>query len=432
MDGWVVLKFFWAALASATALAVLVWSVRARGLLSWRKRLTAELAAIEKATRHTKGPQSCGMQIVAARCRSILQDISPEVADLRNLPPFIQSIAACYHPAADRPELQATVGAFLKSFSASLDRLDHILNRPGFKKIRALNIRQIRATRQWYTRLAKAPLFRWWLRHRTTIRQMAAFRFFIYADPFMLLAYASNRLTILVLLKYLLVDLYLFSGKVAVEAFEQTPTSVEADETSEVELQATLEELNAAGDNIQEDDFSSDPQILAIRRQLVGFTALLSATPTPKIWWTAIIRAAEVIARKYFPDAPKPIEEATLGPLLDRSRFWIETLSRGEQYLITRQIYRLRLETVFRAKDIPTLIPGAVKSIIGRGYFAYGWLKWPLRVYRWAKRRTPWSIAVAIGWQAAKKASLAYLYGRAFDHACRGLESVYRDSRRIR
>lgn len=432
MDGWVVLKIFWATLASAIALALVVWSVRARGLFSWRKRLTAELAAMEQASRDTKGPQSCGMQIVAARCRTILQDISPEVADVRALPVYIQSIAACYHPAADRPELQATVGAFLKSFSASLDRLDHILKRPGFKRIRKLNIRQIRATREWYRRLTKSPLFRWWLRHRTPIRQIAAFRFFIYADPFMLLAYASNRLTILVLLKYLLVDLYLFLGKVAVEAFERTPTEVEADETSEAELRATLEELSSAGDNIQENDFSSDPQIIAIRRQLVGFTAILSATPTPKLWWTAIIGAADVIARKHFPDAPKPIEEAVLGPLLDKGRFWIETLGRGEQYVITRQIYRLRLETVFRAKDIPALIPGAVKSIIGRGYFAYGWFKWPLRVYRWAKRRSPWSVAVAIGWQAAKKASLAYLYGRAFDHACRGLESVYRDSLRMR
>jgi hypothetical protein len=372
------------------------------------------------------------MQIVATRCRTILQDISPEVTDLRDLPSYIQSIAACYYPAADRPELQATVGAYLKSLSASLDRLDHILNRPGFKKIRTLNIRQIRATRQWYLRLTNSPLFRWWLQQRNTIRQIAAFRFLFYADPLMLLAYASNRLTILVLLRYMLVDLYLFSGEVAVEAFEQPPTPVEAGETSEAELQATLEELDSAGDNIQEDDLSSDPQILAIRRQLVGFTALLSETPTPKIWWTAIISAAEVIARNYFPDAPKPAEEAVLGPLLDKSRFWIDTLSRGEQYLITRQIYRLKLETVFRAKDIPAIIPGAVKSIIGRGYAAYGWFKWPLRVYRWSKRRSPWSVAVAIGWQAAKKAGLAYLYGRAFDHACRGLESVYRDSLRMR
>ena len=86
---------------------------------------------------------------------------------------------------------------------------------------------------------------------------------------------------------------------------------------------------------------------------------------------------------------------------------------------------------LFRAKDIPAYLPGAVKSIVRKGYFAYGWLKWPLKVYRWVKRRSPWTVAVAIGWQAAKKATLAYLYGRAFDQACRVVESIYRESRRI-
>lgn len=426
------LKIFWAILASAIALAVLVWSARARGLFSWRKRLTAELTSIEQAAQDPGGPQSCGLQIVATRCRAILQDSSPEVADLQDLPSYFRAIAACYHPTSDNPELQVTVGAVLKSVSASLDRLDHILNRPGLKRIRALNVGQVRATRKWYLRLAGSLPFKWWIQHHNAIRQIAVFRFLIYADPLMFVAYASNRLTILVLLKYLLVDLYLFLGKVAVEAFENAPDAVEGDETSEAVLQATLEELHSADDIIHDDGLSTDPQLIVIRRQLVGFTTLLSATPTPIMWWSAVIEAADIIARKYFPDAPKPIEEAILGPLLDRCRLWIGTLNRGDRYLITRQVYRLKLETVFRAKDIPALIPGAVKSIIAKGFFAYGWIKWPLRVYRWAKRRSPWSVAVAIGWQAAKKASLAYFYGRAFDRACRGLEEVYRESHRMR
>jgi hypothetical protein len=276
-----------------------------------------------------------------------------------------------------------------------------------------------------------SPYVKWWRHHHQTIQRVTDFRLFFYTDPLMLLAYASNRLTILVLLKYLLVDLYLFLGKVAVDAFENTPTTNFVDETSEVELQAALEELNSASENIPNDKYSSDPQISAIRRQLVGITAILTATPTPKTWWTAILDTAEIIAQKYFPEATKPVEEARLGPLLDKTRLWIDTFSRGDQYLITRQLYRLKIETVFRAKDFPTRIPSTVKSIIEKSYFAYGWLKWPMRVYRWAKRRSPWSVAVAIGWQAAKKASLAYLYGQAFDQACRALESVYRESRRM-
>ena len=429
MDSWEVLKIIWVSLAISATVFVMIWSARARGLFTWRKRIMAELNALEENALQTEGPQSCSLQVVARRCRSILEDISPEVTELQYLPAYIQSIAGCYHPADEHPELQATVGALINSLAASLDRLDYILHRPGFKKIRTLNVSQIKTTRLWYRRLAASPALRWWRHHRQTIQRVSTFRLFLYTDPLMLLAYASNRLTILILLKYLLADLYLFLGKVVVDAFENSPISNVEYETSEAELQATLEELNSAGESIQNNEYSSDPQIAVIRRQLVGFNALLTATPTPKTWWAAAIEAAELIAKKYFPDAPKPIEEARLGPLLDQIRLWIDTLSRGDQYLITRQLYRLKLETVYRAKDFPTRIPSSIKSIIGKSYFAYGWLKWPMWVYRWAKRRSPLTVAVTIGWHAAKKASLAYLYGRAFDQACLGLESVYRESR---
>ncbi len=173
-------------------------------------------------------------------------------------------------------------------------------------------------------------------------------------------------------------------------------------------------------------------QIMAIRRRLVGVTTLLSATPTPGPWWTAVTGAAHVIAKKHFPEAPDPEEEAAIGPLLGESRRWVDTLSVGEQYLITRQIYHLRMETLLRAKDIPKFLPGVVKSFFETGAIAYGRLKWPLRVYRWAKRRSPLPAFTAIGWQAVKKASLAFIYGRAFDHARRSRESIYRESRRMR
>ena len=431
MDGWIYLKFIWVLLALSATVFVMIWSVRARGLFTWRKRIIAELNAMEQKALQTDGPQSCSLQVVVKRCRSILEDISPEVAELRYLPTYIKSIAHCYHPTIEHPELQATVGALINSFAASLYRLEYILNRPGFKKIRTLNVNQIKTTRQWYCRFAASPAFNWWRHHRQTIQRISTFRIVFYTDPLMLLAYASNRLTILILLKYLLADLYLFLGKVVVGAFENSPISNVEYETSEAELEATLEELNSAGESMQNNEYSSDPQISAIRRQLVGFNALLTATPTPKTWSAATLEAAEIIANKYFPNAPKPIEEARLGPLLDQIRLWIDTLSRGDQYLITRQLYRLKLETVYQAKDFPTRIPSAVKSIVRKSYYAYGWLKWPMRVYRWAKRRSPWAVAMTIGWHAAKKASLAYLYGRAFDQACRGLESVYRESRRM-
>jgi hypothetical protein len=58
-------------------------------------------------------------------------------------------------------------------------------------------------------------------------------------------------------------------------------------------------------------------------------------------------------------------------------------------------------------------------------------MKWPLKVYRWARKRSPWGIAVEVGWQATKKATLAHLYGKTFDRACRELDTVYRMSHRL-
>ena len=64
----------------------MIWSIRARGLFTWRKRIVAELNAIEQTALQTTGPQSSSLHITTRRCGSILEDISPEVAELNYLP----------------------------------------------------------------------------------------------------------------------------------------------------------------------------------------------------------------------------------------------------------------------------------------------------------------------------------------------------------
>jgi hypothetical protein len=147
----------------------------------------------------------------------------------------------------------------------------------------------------------------------------------------------------------------------------------------------------------------------------------------------AIYEAADIISRRHFPDARFPLEEAALGPLLERTCSWIGTLGEGERIGPLRHLYRMRLDTLYRAKSLShTLLPKPAQKFVQKTLRTYGWLKWPLKTYRWAKRSSPWRFALALGWQAAKKAAVAYLYGRTFDKACQELERVYSQSRTMK
>jgi hypothetical protein len=160
---------------------------------------------------------------------------------------------------------------------------------------------------------------------------------------------------------------------------------------------------------------------------------MLFSNPGFKGWKNAVYEAAAVISKKYFPESDAPLEEAAVGPLLERTRSWIATFSKGEDFPVVNRFYRMRLETLYRAKDLSGIfLPKTARSFIERALTTYGWLKWPLKVYLLAKEFSPWKIALDLGWTAAKKASLAYIYGKTFDKACNELESVYFCSRKLR
>lgn len=430
MEGWLLFRQFWSFLAFILLLCTLIILIKARGIFSWKKSLKKELNNLQQKATEATGPAKNAIYIIVNRCKEILSSFSPDVRQLQYFPQFIQSIAACYHPQSDHPELQITISALLKSCDKSLSRFDQIFQRRGFKRLRSVNIRRIENARQWYLRLSASQVYKWYFRHYNKIRGIAQFRLFLFYDPFMWLAYLSNRLTLLLLVKYLMVDLYLYFGKLASAAFavgeEDDQEAIEAQE----DLEKTLEELESLEDMQHR---QSDPAIQKIRNRLMGFTAILTSNPTFSDWKNAVYNAAMVISIKYFPESDTPLQEAALGPLLERSRSWIVTLSKGEDYLVARRLYQVRLDTLYRAKNFSDLIlPNALKIILQKTYVTYGWIRWPLRVYRWAKKRSPWMIALDLGWFAAKKASIAYIVGNTFDRACEELEIVYHQSRTLR
>jgi hypothetical protein len=430
MEWLTLLRWIWAAGALAVALLAALVAVRAKGALVWQKSLKKEIDSLMPPAGTADLTTRKALAIVQHRCRGLLSSFSPSIGDLQHLKNYVHEIALCYHPLAQRPELQIGVGAFLHSLEKSLQRFDAILQRRGFSRLRALNIRHIKKAWHWYCAISSSRMFRLYFRYRAVLNKMAHVRFLFYLDPFMWLAFLSNRLTVLILIKHLMVDLHLYVGKLAVEAFEDNTTTIEDKDLSREALEEVLEELEAAPDP---GNGWKDPEIDAIRNRLIGFATLIKSNPGIAEWKAAVADAAEVIAGRHFPETDNPLEEAAIGPLLDRTRSWIETVSKGEEYLLARRLYQIRLETLWRAKNLSDfLLPGVLGKFVEKAYRTYGWIKWPFKVYRWARRRSPWFIALEIGWQATKKVTLAQIYGRTFDRACQELNRVYRESRKLR
>jgi len=428
MEWWTSFKIIWAAIALITlgGTAVLIW--RVRGVLTWKRSLHAELNALRETAAYASPPQKAGICLIEASCREVLNTLSPEISELRDIPDLVRSLAACYHPDTDRPELQIAIGPFLRGLEKSLHQLDRTLHRPGFKKLRNMSIRNIRDSRAWYLRVSASPAYGWYFRNKKKIQGFSLLRLLVLPDPFSWLAYLSHHLTVMMLTKYLMTDIYLFFGKLTLEAFDAE--SIPFCEENEASLEETLEELESETDA---NDIPADPRIREIRNRLAGVSAVMASNPTFGDWKDAVCEAASIIAKKHFPESEYPLEEAALGPLLESTRSWADTLGKGEGVPVLHRFYRMRVGTLYRAKNLSeSFLPKPLRKFILNVGKTYGWAKWPLKVYRMARKTSPWQIALELGWMASKKAFLAHVCGKSFDRACKELEEVYRRSGEIR
>ena len=428
MEWWQTLNLVWTAAALTFLAAILLGALsiwRVRSVLGWGRSLKNELDDLSKTAVRSDAAVKASIEIIADRCEKILRSPSPEIGDLQDLRLYVRSIAARFHPRLEEPELRINITCMLRSLERSLNRFDSILRRPGLRRLKSINIRRIVLIRQWYYQLAESVLYRWAIDHRQSIGFVFRLRFLLLLDPLGWLVYLSRRLTVLLLVKYLMVDIYIFLGKVAMEAYSD-PEAYVLDE-GEDDLRGLLEELDA----LEEDDpVKEGPQIRELRRDLVGFPAVLISPPTFKKLGNSVRSAALIIAERHFPDSDYPLQEAALGPILEALRLWVEKVTRNDSFLSRSRLCHVRLETVYRAKNLSDMVlPKPVQRIIARSFRTYGLLKWPIMVYRVAKRATPWRLSLTIGWEVAKRASLLYLHGRTFDTACEELDRIYRLSR---
>jgi len=429
MDWWLTWHILQGVLAfgvmvlTATSIIV-VW--RLRGILNWKRSLSDELKGLNKEAEAAGERKKQALKVVRERCHRLWHATSPELRELADISVYVHSIATCYYPGLEKPELRISIGRFLKSAHDSVDRLELILRRPGFQRLRGIRIRHIRNSYEWYDRVSQYWIVRCVSRYRKLVTKIFQLRLVILPDPFSWLAYLSNRLTMLTLTRCLLVDVYLFVGRLAIQAYDEEGKE-ELIPSELGELEKVLEDLDSLEPS--EPDVT-DTRILEIRNRLVGFSSILISSPGLEDWKKAVGRAAKVIARKYFPDAKRPLEEAALGPLLTRSQIWIKSVCKTEKIPVVKRFHRIQIQSLYRVKSFTDiLLPKHVRIFAKKIWDMYRWMKWPLMVYQGVKKSSPVGIAMDVGWMVSKKAFTNFICRYTFDMACEELEMIYSQSR---
>lgn len=422
---WKVIKvvFGLGALGIAAGSIFAVW--RLRGILNWQRSLRNEMKIVMNEAETAQESRKQALKLIFQACQQVKESTSADIKEMTKLSGYVRSIAACYHPDSERPEQQIRIGRLLHSARQSIDRLDRILYRPGFKKLQRVRIRHIRQALEWYDRLRKNKLAELILRFYHATKNIYWLRLIVIPDPFAWLAFFSNRLTMLVLVKCLMMDIYLFIGKMSIDTYEST----EGNDNLVVDfekIENTLDEINL----LKPSDVSmDDPQIFEIRDRNFGLDRILISTPDFADLKKAVWEAAEVIARRHFPDAEYPLEEAALGPLLKRSQSWLNSICESENLPFIKRLHGIKLATFYDIKSFSdSLLSEQIKVFVKKSRDVHRWIKWPLRLYRWIKKKSPMGITLTLGWVIMKKAVMNFICRYSFDTACKELENVYRQS----
>lgn len=403
---------------------IAIW--RLRGILNWKRFLRNELKELNSEVETASKTRQQALELVNDRCQKVWRASSPELGELLEISSYVRSIASCYHKGAEKPEWRISVGRFISAAQELVHRLELIMHRPGFWRLQRVRIRHIRQSFEWYEYARQNRIALYLSRNLKVIKRAFRIRLVILPDPFSWLAYLSNRLTILTLTRCLLLEIYLFVGKMAVDAYDNesqrnTPSA------GLDELEKTLDDLDSL--KYSENDIS-DPQIREIRDRLVGFPSMMTSSPGIKEWKEALVETAHIVAKKHFPESVKPLEEAALGPVLARSRIWIKSLCEADAFPIVNRLYMVKIESLYNMKSLTgSLLPRQFRSLMKKGWEMYGWMKWPLKGFRWIKKGSPAGVALGVGWVLAKKGIINLVYRRAYDMAYKELEMVYRQSR---
>ena len=411
--------FFGVILALTTA--VIVW--RVRGFLSWQRSQRRELAALRRQQETADGIVEKAYTVILCSCKAIWRSPSLDFDHVSSLPLYWRRIAACYYPDEPRPELCLSIGQLLAAAQQLADRLNALLRRPGFNRLGRLRVGQVRRTVRWYRRLTAQPVVAWLLARRRVIRTFRHTLRFMLPDPLVWIGYLSRRLTVMMTVRCVLIDLYLSTGKIAMEAYDFQRKSLPAEQGDK----ASHTTLDAYGQFLERESRSLPDELEEIRSSLTGLPARLWQPPGLEEWYRAVKRAAYVIAAGHFPESPSPLDEATCRVLLDRARYWLETMAAARRLPVVRPLYGISLKRLQQIKTVTEsdLLRWTGK-VAGSVWSAWRWARWPVRLLRWIRRRSPAGVALEVGSTLALKAMHNYLARYGFDRACQELDAVYR------
>jgi hypothetical protein len=415
-----------AGLCLTAGIGIMLW--RVRGILHWKRSLRRELADLYQARSAAEGPREAALARVIDTCETIWRSSSPDLGQIKELPDYVRSVATAFFPDDPRPELCLSIGQLLSAAQGLTEHIGHLLQRPAFKRLGHLRIRQLHKMFTWYQDLNANPVFAWAMARRRMINRALHVLRMVLPDPLAWLAYLSHRLTLIMVGRCLLLDLYLFTGQSVIDAFDTqndmaTPDNHQDEQTGESVLDA-YEAL------IKEEDTLANPELEAIRTQLVGLPARLWNVPDREEWQTAVQRAAGLIAAANFPDSKTPLEEATFYVLLDRTRAWLEAMAQCRRIALVKPLYKVSFKRLFQIKAATEGDFLRQTGHLAKGaWTAWRWGRWPVKMLRWIKRRSPAGMAGELAFTMACRAVTNYLFRYGFDRACKELEMVYRISR---
>jgi hypothetical protein len=412
------------ALLLAICLGIVLW--RFRGLLQWRKSITQELKLLKRKTKHLEGPDKNAQNVVIETCEFIQRSFIVELIEFNNLPDYVCRIAACYHPEQKHPEQCISIGNCLFIVQEIAYRIDQLLRQRGLDRFRSLRICHINDIYHRLKKLQKNPLMALYLRYRKLIQKLSLIRLIVLPDPFSWIFYLSNQFTVISLTRYLLLEIFLYTGLLAVHAYGQTEKKQQVSFSQE-ELENLMQDL----EKLQIIDVSmksQSPEIIKIRKKYLGFGKGLLSFLSMKQWKMAIEESAQIIAKSHFPDADQPLMEACIGPILDRSRYWLKTVNTIQEMPVVHKMADVKLETIIQAKLFIDHIPESIKQAISTSMKVYQWAKWPITIYRIARKTTPIGIATSIGWTVTQNCIVFYIYHYSFYTACNEIHSVYQTS----
>ena len=414
-----------AAIALITLGIALFLRWRFRGVLHWNSSLKEERDLLEKELLASDNEaRTEALQYVLNRYEEIYKTNSPSITEVTQVVDFVKGIARCYHPDAEKPEYCITVGSLMQCSREVVDRIQVILGRPGFSRLSKVRVRHVLNAREKAQELQESPVVQKMVKAWKPVSRVLSVRFLIFPDPLSILTFLSNKLTVLIATRSLLLDVYLFVGKLAIRAYDQGELDhLNPDDQQIEQVLEGLEEMEDYKPHLE------DARILELRKQLPGLNTLLKSDQLVDAWKSAVLDAANHISKKHFPNAEKPLLEARIGPLLLRSQHWLQVIGETVKYPVVRKLHKLQIGSVLDSKSMmDTWIPKPVREFMNKSAKLYGKLKWPLKVFRWAKKFSPQKVALDVGMHVAYKSVVGLACRRSFDTVCYELEQVYRSS----